>query len=711
VIIGGHPDVYRDRFSPPYERESLVFHGIEDYMQLVQQQVEGRLSLWSDAECSAWRPKPPMDIAPWARARIWLTREMGCEPGPYDPDRTPWVHIIFQAFQDKKVDGIVAVMSAQGGKSLTAQICIGWVIDNDPSNIIYFIDTVENAIWVSRRRIQKMLDAQKSLAGKIDPPHKRKALDIGFMGGSLVLGGASSASQLANKSAPRVIRDEIGKWKDALGAEAGALENAAQRTKGQIWSVLFDISTPVMEGDPILKRYELSDKNKWFVPCPLCGHYQELIWEQVKYAKDENGKGDPMTVREPGNAWYECIGCKEKIYEKHKRWMNRHGQGVREGEKVVLLDDLPFDSAKALRSGSAPDDGAERLSFCFTENSWEVGRRYNLWAIELESGKRVFYKKVGNPKFNSIVGLHISRIYSPFNSWGELAKEWLEIGRDSSKRQAFVNSTLAQPYHQKATKSNIDEIAAHITKAVKPKVASQGYDIIICTADYHGARFGVRFVTLAINSISHDIDMIDYGELGNLDDFLDRIRSPYDLADGGQGVADLSGVDSGYQAGKVYDFCRLVPRCFPTKGFAGRAGKPISLSEIDEYKNAKGKRIEKPKKVDRSAFRLFQMDVKVWKDNLFDMLNETSRDGGFVVRFHGDTGEDFIESMCSEKRVERTDRVGRISTEWVVDKHEKNHYWDCFVAGLALASWWIPQVVDARLRAMKRKRRTGRMRR
>jgi phage terminase large subunit GpA-like protein len=653
--------------------------------------------LWSDAECSAWRPKPPMDIAPWARARIWLTREMGCEPGPYDPDRTPWVHIIFQAFQDKKVDGIVAVMSAQGGKSLTAQICIGWVIDNDPSNIIYFIDTVENAIWVSRRRIQKMLDAQKSLAGKIDPPHKRKALDIGFMGGSLVLGGASSASQLANKSAPRVIRDEIGKWKDALGAEAGALENAAQRTKGQIWSVLFDISTPVMEGDPILKRYELSDKNKWFVPCPLCGHYQELIWEQVKYAKDENGKGDPMTVREPGNAWYECIGCKEKIYEKHKRWMNRHGQGVRAGEKVVFL-------ATEVTEVTEFENKREcSASYCFTENSWEVGRRYNLWAIELESGKRVFYKKVGNPKFNSIVGLHISRIYSPFNSWGELAKEWLEIGRDSSKRQAFVNSTLAQPYHQKAAKSTIGELVKHITPAVKPKIVSENYDILISTADFHGPKIGVRFTTWAFNSVNYDMDMIDYGQLGSLDDFRDVISTPYESVNAGEVAVDFSGVDSGYQMRRVYDFCRKTPRCLPTKGFAGRAGKLYSLTEVDDYKSIEGrKKIIRPKKDDGTVFKLFQLDVKAWKDHYFNMLSAESDEGGFVVRFHGDTGADFIESMCSEKRIEKKDRIERVSTVWVPDKGEI-HYWDCTIMAIALANWWIPQVVDVRARKLRGK--------
>jgi len=285
---------------------------------------------WSKKECEAWRPKPPLLIAQWARENVWLTRKMGCEPGRYDPDITPWVHVIFEAYQDRRIDGIAWVKSAQVGGSLTSQICIAWVIDCDPSNVINFMDTADNARYASKKRLQPMIDSQPSLRDKVDPPRKRNILDIPFDGGSLMLGGANSLSQLGNKSAPRVHRDETGKWPDAIGAEAGALENAAQRVAGQYWSLLFDLSTPVQAGDPILKRYELSDKNKWYVPCPHCGMYQELIWKQVKWTKDsETQKGDPKMVKVGNNTWYECARCEEKIFEKYKRWMLRFGQPVR----------------------------------------------------------------------------------------------------------------------------------------------------------------------------------------------------------------------------------------------------------------------------------------------------------------------------------------------------------------------------------------------
>jgi len=305
------------------------------------------------------------------------------------------------------------------------------------------------------------------------------------------------------------------------------------------------------------------------------------------------------------------------------------------------------------------------------------------------------------------VGLQISRIYSVFNPWGKLAAEWLEIGDDLSKLQAFINSTLAQPFKQKAVTVDSDKLAEHIAATVKEKVVPDGYDVVISTADYHGRRFGVRFCTWAFNPLNYAMDMIEYGELGSLDDFGDRIASPYKNAAGGESAVDFAAIDSGWRAGEVYDFCRKTPRCMPTKGFAGRAAKPYSLRDIDEYENARGKKVKRPKKIDNSMFKLFLLDADLWKDQFYNLLNSKAADGGEMVRFHDETAGDFLESISAEKRVERKDRRGRITTEWVVDKVNKNHYWDASVMATAIGRWYIPQVVNARLRAMKKRPRVS----
>lgn len=653
--------------------------------------------LWGKKECEMWRSRPPESIAAYARRTIRLTTPMGCAEGPYDPDITPWVHVIFQAYQDRRVEAIVFVKAAQIGGSLTSQIIIVWVIDCDPTNIINFMDTTKNAEYASTKRIQLMLDAQPSIAGKVDPPHKRKMLDISYDGGSLTLAGANSLSQLGNKSAPRVNRDEIGKWPDAIGDEAGALENSEQRVKGQYWSKLFDLSTPVMHGDPILKRWELSDKTKWFVPCPHCGCYQELVWEQVKYIKDvETGKGDSKVVRKGNNTWYECVGCEAKIFEKYKRWMLKFGQAVRAGEKIEIVNE----KTEVKKAG---EDG--ECALCFGSAGWEVGKRYDLWSIELPGGERVFCKRTGSPEFNPVVGLHISRIYSVFVSWGKMAEEWLQIGDDLSKRQAFINSSLAQAFKAPATEIDSEKLAEHITAAVKPQVVTEGYDVLICTADYHGPRIGVRYNVWAINPLNFAMDLIEYGEFGSLDDLGDRVRSPYKLAGGGEeAVVDFTFVDSGFQTAVVYDFCRKTAQCLPTKGFAGRAGKPYSLREIEDYEDTRGRKVKKPKRVDGAVFKLFLFDANVWKDYFHMMLNTTLEDGGYMVRFHGDTRGDLIDEMSSEKRIDKTDkRTQKVTTEWVKVKGKSNHYWDDAIMATVAAQWFVPQVVNRRLRALKEK--------
>jgi len=166
--------------------------------------------IWTEKERAAWRVREKMAVIDWAQKHVELTSEMGCQPGPYDPEATPWVELIFSAWEDRRVEGIVMVCAAQLGKTLMTQVLVCWTIDQDPSNILIFLDTDTNARHHCLHRIQPMIDAVPTLTEKVDPPRKRSANKIAFDGGVLTTGGAGSPSLVASKSALRVIRDETG---------------------------------------------------------------------------------------------------------------------------------------------------------------------------------------------------------------------------------------------------------------------------------------------------------------------------------------------------------------------------------------------------------------------------------------------------------------------------------------------------------------------
>ena len=141
---------------------------------------------------------------------------------------------IFAALTDRHIENVVWVAAAQIGKTLTLEIYIAYTIDVQPQNILYFTDNDANAKWHSEHRIQPLLDGIPRLVGKVERVEDREKLEIEFAGGVLNLAGSQSVSQLSAKSAPILIRDETSKWPVKLGEEAGALELAGERVRGQI---------------------------------------------------------------------------------------------------------------------------------------------------------------------------------------------------------------------------------------------------------------------------------------------------------------------------------------------------------------------------------------------------------------------------------------------------------------------------------------------
>ena len=635
---------------------------------------------WSEKERAAWRVAEPAPIAVWALENVYLTTEMGVtSPGYYDVSVTPWCGEIFEALADKNIENVVWVKSAQIGGSLTVQIYILWIIDNDPSNILYFMDTDGNAKWASRYRLQKVMNSAESLKAKVDPPRKRATFEINYDGGVLNLAGANSVSQLSSKSAPVVIRDETGKWREKLGAEAGALELAGERVAGQYYYKLVDISTPVIEGDPILKQYAISDQRRYLVPCPVCGGYQELIWEQVKWAKDDQGKSvAPEAARK--DTWYECVKCGGEIREKSKRWMVGNGKWVKKGETVVERLWLKVE-------GLGKVEG--RRSKVGSRESRVESRE---WEVRLPAGEVKYYRIEGTAeRAGKVAGFHISRLYSPFKTWGQLAEEWLNIGADLSKRQTFFNATLALPWRVRTLKVDAEKLGGHIWAALPPGVIPAGYDYVAAGADVQQKEVYYEVWAFNEEGASH---LVEYGQLGRIEELAAVASSTYEReGHGGEGEEGerlgirLMLVDSRYRTTEVENFCRRHGNIFPCKGLTSRQVPrtgPVGPSTIRT--DSKGRRL--PPNLWR---RYYHVHTATFKDELHSRLEiewdfKGEVPAGFIS-FHGQTGKDFFDQLTAEERIEKTDIRGRVYYEWLL-KSKQNHYLDGRVYAAAAYSYF-----------------------
>ncbi len=266
---------------------------------------------------------------------MFLSPEASAEPGRMNLSRAPYQREMLDAIADPEIEDVVIMSSAQIGKT-SMQLCIaGFLIDLQPCPILWVAPTLQMAEATSKDRLAPMFRDSPCFADKIKPPTARNSgntlLSKAFPGGQLVLAGANSPASLASRPIRAVIGDEIDRFPESAGTEGDPLNLARKRTT-TFWNRLHIwVSTPtIKDRSRIEKLFHLSDRRRYHVPCPHCGHRQVLQWEGLIY-KDKGSvdltKADVEEVR------YQCASCGESIEETAKLQMLSDGQWVAEGKR------------------------------------------------------------------------------------------------------------------------------------------------------------------------------------------------------------------------------------------------------------------------------------------------------------------------------------------------------------------------------------------
>lgn len=265
---------------------------------------------------------PPPDItgSQWANEKRILSREDSSEPGKYSTERSPFQLEILDEFTNPYSEIVVAVLSRQIGKTLMATNAMGYYIDYDPSPIMYMIETLDKAENFSKVRLDAMIRDNTWM--QIDRKIKTSGntiLSKHFPGGYLSMVGANSPSGLASKVIRVLIADEVDGYPMSAGSMGSPLDLAKQTTETFDNRKIILISSPGVEGESkIWPAYLESDQRAYHVPCPECGFYQILVWEQMRFPD-----------RKPENCFYECRQCKTHLTDREKFTMISEGQWIK----------------------------------------------------------------------------------------------------------------------------------------------------------------------------------------------------------------------------------------------------------------------------------------------------------------------------------------------------------------------------------------------
>lgn len=279
--------------------------------------------------------KPPENItvSEWADKYRMLDARSSAMPGPWRTEHTPYLKEIMNEFNNYETEEIIYVKPTQVGGTECLQNMVGYIIQQDPAPTMIVYPTDKLAESISENRLQPMIKAALGLRSKFLENNSLK-LELQFDGMYLSLAGSNSPSSLASKAVKYLFLDEVDKYPGASKKEADPISLARERTKTFHNRKIFITSTPTIREGHIWRAKEEADIEKhYFVPCPHCGEYIELKWQQIRFPKEEG-----MSYADRAEfAVYVCQECGCILTDKDKPDMLKKGEWrvVRENTKYA----------------------------------------------------------------------------------------------------------------------------------------------------------------------------------------------------------------------------------------------------------------------------------------------------------------------------------------------------------------------------------------
>lgn len=354
------------RRDPDKERRAVRSYLVECYAQ------------WMEL-----RERPPS--MQWAAENISLPSSISPQkPGRYEPNAYPMATVLYEFFDNPLYEEFIGVKSSQSGFSQAAWNIACQIVEFQLGNIIVAMDSRDNAIAKGEEILLPMLkEACRAVARYIPDNSKRLKKEVlNLLGVRINLVGAKSAGKLASRTVPFIIGDEVDEWPTELaGGESNALDllrdrckllAGTGRKKLMVFSKPRNALTPEKAEEHAARRHkkakedgiiwqeaQTGTRHRCHVPCPQCGVYDWLRWEQMRFNHCRTLENDAWDYqRLLSDVFYECPHCKGQLRESDfvdgvplKEWLiarkqwraTNHGQDNEKpvpGKMSALTDDL-----------------------------------------------------------------------------------------------------------------------------------------------------------------------------------------------------------------------------------------------------------------------------------------------------------------------------------------------------------------------------------
>lgn len=485
---------------------------------------------WSAAEARAWAPPERVTPSQWAERYRVLPPSLAAEAGPWRNDRTPYLIDIMDAVLDPHVAVIVVLKAAQVGFSECLRNLLGYWIDQDPGPAMLVMPSEASAREQVEERIRPLIHDTPQVSQHLTgDPNDVKLSAVRFDSMTIYTGWAGSPQALATRPIRYLVCDEVDKFPSFAGKEADPISLALKRltTYGHRAKAIIG-STPTTRHGAIWKWWEAAGtKLDYATPCPHCGEYQVIPWQQIKWDKVDGTRTHAAdTIVRKALGYVECRHCKRRIVESHKAAMLRRGRWITEGQTV---------QADGTVTGDRPQ--------------------------------------------SRTVGFRLPAILSPWVSYSQLAGEWLACDGDPGRAMDFRNSRLAEPFEELASTTKPSSIRDRAAKAPPSKIVPQWAEATIATADTQKDHW---YWVLRSWSKGMRSQLVDFGVAYSWEQLLaDTLNRQLSYGGGYMQPIALLVDSGGSRTEEIYQLAAQNPaQIRPCKGASNPMRQPYQLTRI-----------------------------------------------------------------------------------------------------------------------------------
>ena len=453
-------------------------------------------------------PVQPINTWEWIKEHAYTKKGV-----PFNYFDYPWVKGIAEAWDNPECRAIFVMAGSRLGKSENGLAFMHAAQDHNPDVGMLVGPDQKIVSEAIGDRFWPMMEKSPKTRDLCPHPNRRASHKVKTSTFTIYGAWSGSPSTLGDKDPRYLVLFEVDKYTKDSSEEADPFLLAMARGEEIPDRRLYAESTPTVEGQSRIAKYVLSGTNRRFhVPCPFCGHYQELVWNEgtehddggLWWDRDKHGESTPN--KSAKTAVYVCRECKADIKEEQRRGMIRKGVWCAEGEEVQK-------------------DG--------TVN----GEPINAGPTE---------------------SFQLSRLYGPTFSFSQCARAYVESRGDSEAERSFENNWRGMPWTPLVVQMQWEDLAK--------KICVGGWDVgeVPEKCVFLTTAIDVQLDHFVVATFGWDRDKIGYliqhATIPLWEDVEQWIKRAWPHADGGKMVSRMNLIDSkdGNRQEEVFSFCKRV---------------------------------------------------------------------------------------------------------------------------------------------------------